>query len=140
MTLNSVCIIVENRRIGNLSWCLQLLDCNILNLEDFDVSLLMKTKGKDCHVILNAVSGPEICHVVSCLATFGHCVQLVQAFMTRNKSIGKTKHDSMCFLIIKIYLNIWITLLTVSFKIQCMLNEDTEIVCFDYRIYKKYNF
>ena len=67
-----------------------------MNLEDFDVSLLMKTKGKGCHVILNTVSGPEICRTVRCLATFGHCIQLVQADITRNKSIGKTKHDSMC--------------------------------------------
>jgi hypothetical protein len=97
-----VCIIVENRRIGNLSWFLQLLDCNILNLEDFDVSLLMKTKGQGCHVILNTVSGPEICRTVRCLAKFGHCIQLVQADITRNKSMGKTKHDSMCFSIIKL--------------------------------------
>ena len=88
--------IPKRTQTTNLSWCLQLLDCNILNLEDFDVSLLIKTKGKVCHVILNTVSGPEISRTVRSLAEFGHCIQLVQADTTRNKSIGKTKNDSMC--------------------------------------------
>ncbi|XP_033608867.1 fatty acid synthase [Cryptotermes secundus] len=66
----------------------QLLDCHILNLDHFDISLLMETKGKGCNVILDTVNGPDICTSIHCLAAHGRFVQLVQADLTRNKSMG----------------------------------------------------
>lgn len=74
-----------------MSWCLQLLDCHILNLEHFDISMRMETKGKGCDVILNTVNGPDICTSIHCLAVHGRFVQLVQADLTRNRSMGKTR-------------------------------------------------
>lgn len=78
--------------LTNLSCCLQLLDEYILDLEHFEVSLLIKTKGKRCHVILNTVSGPDICSTIRCLARHGRFIQLAQADLTRNKGVGKTKY------------------------------------------------
>jgi hypothetical protein len=64
-----------------------------LHLDHFDVSLTLITKGEGCHVILNTVSGPDVCRTVSCLARHGHCIQLVQADVTRNTSMGKIKSE-----------------------------------------------
>lgn len=70
-----------------------------MDLQNFDVSLLMETKGEGCHVILNTVSGPDICASVRCLARHGHFVQLAQADLIRNRNMGKTKHKHVCSII-----------------------------------------
>jgi NADPH:quinone reductase-like Zn-dependent oxidoreductase len=59
----------------------------------------METKGKGCNVILNTVNGPDICSSIHCLAAHGRFVQLVQADLTRNKSMGK-KNITICIQIL----------------------------------------
>jgi hypothetical protein len=78
------------------------MDGYILNLEHFDVLLLIKTKGEGCHVILNTVSGPDICSSIHCLARHGQFIQLAGEDLSRNKSVGKTKYKKYAFGVIKL--------------------------------------
>jgi NADPH:quinone reductase-like Zn-dependent oxidoreductase len=73
-----------------------------LSLEHFDVSLLMRTKGEGCDVILNTVSGPDIFSSFRCLARHGHFIQLAQADLTKNKSLGKTKYKKFSVIVMKL--------------------------------------
>lgn len=78
--------------------CFQLKRSQIINFNenDYEINLLMSTKGQGVLVVLSSLCGPDLHKSLHCLARHGRFIQLDKTDLENREKIGKKTCIFIC--------------------------------------------